>query len=191
MPKMNYNTIVAPPVNGKPLGSRNETSLKGIFASSPLYSQAESSVDGEGKLKLTDSDLKQWFIDHVVNGVVPGSDGYYGFSEAHNRDFSGAGASIPGGPPDLNTVKTGGGDLPATPYVPNPSSPGEGNGVNATAKPEAKDFAAQISAKKPSTPGSGAAANEDSRNPASTSKAMKTVTLGQVLGKSPATATKS
>ena len=191
MPKMNYNTIVAPPVNGKPLGTRNETNLKGLFSSSPLYSQAESSVDGEGKLKLTDADLKNWFIDHVVNGAVPGSDGYYGFSAAYNRDFSGEGASIPGGPPDLNTVKTGGGGLPSTPYVPNPASPGEGNGANAEAKPEAKDFAAAISAKKPSTPGSGASANEDSRNPASTSKAMKTVTLGQLLGKSPASANKS
>lgn len=191
MPKMNYNTIVAPPVDGKPLGTRRDANLKGIFSSSPLYSQSESTVEGEGKLKLTDADMKTWFLDHVVNGAVPGSDGYYGFSEAHNRDFSGAGASIPGGPPDLNTVATGGAGLPATPYVPNPASPGEGNGVNAAAQPEAKDFAAQAAAKKPSTPGSGAAANEDSRNPASTSKAMKTKTLGQLMGKSPASATKS
>ena len=193
MPKMNYNTIVAPPVNGKPLGTRNETSLKGIFSSSPLYSQAESSVDGEGKLKLTDPDLKTWFLDHVVNGAVPGSDGYYGFSEAYDRDFTGAAASNKtegGGPPDYSKVKTGAGGLPATSFVPNPSSPGEGNGVNAESKPAATDFANQISAKKPSTPGSGDAANESSRNPAIASAAMKTLTLGQLMGKSPASAKK-
>lgn len=193
MPKMNHITIAALPVNGKPLGTRNDQNLKGIFASSPLYSAATSEVENEGSAKLVPADYSQWFLDHVVNGAVPGSDGYYGFSEAYDRDFTGAAASNKtegGGPPDYKKVKTGGGGLPATPFVPNPSSPGEGNGVNATAVPEAKDFAAQISAKKPSTPGAGAAANEDSRNPASTSKAMKTVTLGQLMGKSPASANK-
>ena len=191
MPKMNYNTIIAPLPNGKPLGSRNNESLKGIFATSPLYTQAESSVEGEDKLKLTEPDLKQWFLDHVVNGAVPGSDGYYGFTENYSKDFTGAGASVPGGPPNYEDVKTGGGGLPATAFVPNPASPGEGNGVNAEAKPEAKSFAGQISNKKPSTPGSGAAANEPARNPAETSKAMKTATLGQLMGKSPASAAKS
>lgn len=169
-------------------GRRNQKNMVGIFASSPLYTQADSNPP-EGKLSLTPNGLKQWFVDNVVNGTVPGSDGYYGFSESYSKDFTGAGASVPGGPPDLATVQTGGGGLPATPFVPNPSSPGEGNGVNASAQPEAKDFAAQISAKKPSTPGSGAAANEDSRNPASASKAMKS-TLGNYLGKSPASLSK-
>ena len=190
MPKMNYSTIVAPPVNGKPLGARREQNLKGIFSSSPLYSEGSAAVPGEGEAKLTPSENTQWFLDHVVNGAVTGSDGYYGFTENYNRDFSGAGGSIPGGPPDYASVKTGGGGLPATPFVPNPASPGEGNGVNATAVPEAKDFAAQMSTKKPSTPGSGAAANEDARNPASTSKAMKVTKLSQVLGKSAASVEK-
>jgi len=194
MPKMNFQTIVADPINGKPLGTRNEQNLKGIFSSSPLYSQAESNVPNQGAIKLTAEGLKQWYLDNVVNGSVAGSDGYYGFSENYSLDFTGAGASNVaegGGPPNYNDVKTGGGGLPATPFVPNPASPGEGNGVNASSIPEAKDFAAQISAKKPSTPGSGASANEDARNPSSTSKAMKTTKLVQILGKSPASAEKS
>ena len=169
-------------------GHRNQKNITGLFGTSPLYKQAESSV-AEGGLKLTPADLKQWYIDHVVNGSVPGSDGYYGFSEAYNRDFSGAGASIPGGPPNYKDVKTGGGDLPATAFVPNPASPGEGNGINAFAKPEAKDFAEMMAAKKPSTPGAGPAANEDARNPAFTSVAMKS-SLGLYLGKSPASVSK-
>ena len=191
MPKMNYNTLVAPPVDSKPVGTRREQSLQGIFSSSPLYTASSSKVPNEGEIKLTPAEYAQWFLDHVVNGTVPGSDGYYGFTEAYSKDFTGAGASIPGGPPDLNTVETGAGGLPATPFVPNPASPGEGNGINASAKPEATDFAKQIASRKPDTPGSGAAANEDSRNPSSTSKAMKTATLGQLMGKSPASAAKS
>ena len=181
MPKMSYNTLTANPPKGTTLGSRKESVLQESFASSPIYSKATSSPDGEGSIKLTDSDLKTWFIDHVVNGTVPQSEGYYGFDEAYNRDFVGA--------PDLTKVEVGAGGLPSTPYTPNPSSPGEGNGVNAESKPEAKKFAADVLAKKPSTPGSGAAANEDSRNPAFSSVAMKT-TLGQVLGKSQASASK-
>jgi hypothetical protein len=192
MAKMNYNTIVADSVNEKQhVGARNDTVLKGIFVSSPLYANAEISVGGEGKIKLTAEELKKWFIEHVVNGAVPGSDGYYGFTENYNRDFSGAGASIPNGPPDFNKdVKTGGGGLPATPFVPNPASPGEGNGISADKVPAAKEFAAKMLNKKPSTPGSGAAANDSSRNPSESSKAMKTVTLGQSLGESPASAKK-
>jgi len=191
MPKMNFQTIVADPTSGKPLGTRHEQNLKGIFASSPLYTQGKAEVAGQGAIDLTQEGLKKWFLDNVVNGVVVGSDGYYGFSENYSKDFTGAGASVPGGPPNYNDVKTGAGGLPATPFVPNPASPGEGNGVNAEAKPEAKDFAAQIALKKPGTPGSGAAANEDARNPASTSKAMKTATLIQSLGKSPASVSKA
>lgn len=190
MGKMNYVTVQADPSKGKPLGSRREENIKGIFASSPLYLPAESNPPGQGSMKLTPEGIKQWYIDNVVNGTVPESGQYYGFSDAYSLDFTGAGASIPGGPPNYNDVKTGGGGLPSTAFVPNPASPGEGNGVNAEAKPEAKDFAAQISDRKPSTPGAGSAANEDSRNPAVMSKAMKTTTLGQSLGQSPATAVK-
>ncbi len=179
MPKMSVNTIVAEPPSGKPLGSRHEQNLKGIFASSPLYSQASTQGSGQGAIKLTPSDLKQWYIDNVVNGVVPGSEGYYGLATAASMDFVDA--------PNLADVKTGGGGLPATPFVPNPASPGEGNGTNPFAQSESKDFATQISAKTPTTPGSGAAANDDARNPSSTSKAMKTKVIS-TLGQSPASA---
>lgn len=190
MGKMNYVTVVANTVDDKPLGTRREANIKGIFPSSPLYLPAESNPANQGSMKLTPEGIKTWYLNNVVNGSVPGSDGYYGFSEAYSLDFTGTGASIPGGPPNYREVETGGGGLPATPFVPNPASPGEGRGVDADAKPAATDFAAQISEKKPSTPGAGSAANEDVRNPAIMSKAMKTITLGQALGQSPATAVK-
>lgn len=169
-------------------GRRNQANLTGIFGSSPLYSQAKTTTT-EGDIKLTPEDMKQWYIDNVVNGSVPGSDGYYGFSANYSKDFTGEGASNGSGPPDYKTVATGGGGLPSTPFVPNPASPGEGNGINAEAKPEAKEFAAQMAAKSPSIPGSGAAANEDARNPAFASKAMKSKIVN-VMGKSPASVSK-
>jgi len=190
MGKMNYVTVQANAVDDKPLGTRREANIKGLFASSPLYLPAESTPAKQGSMKLTPEGIKQWYLENVVNGSVPDSDGYYGFSQAYSLDFTGAGASIPGGPPNYAEVETGGGGLPSTPFVPNPASPGEGNGVNAEAKPEARDFAAQISSKKPSTPGAGSSVNDDARNPAVMSKAMKTLTLGQVLGQSQATAVK-
>ena len=104
-------------------------------------------------------------------------------------DYEGTGASIPNGPPDLNKVEVGAGGLPSTPYTPNPASPGEGNAANPSAMPESKEFAAEILSKKPSTYGSGSPANESSRNPSVSSKSMKT-TIGQFLGKSPATVNK-
>lgn len=189
MAKMSTQTIVANAPSGKPLGSRDDIVLKSLFKTSPLYSSAETQVEQQGSLKLTPEELKKWYIDHVVNGVVPKSGEYYGFSDNTSLDYEGTGASVPNGPPDLNKVATGGGGLPATPYVPNPASPGEGNSINASAVPESKEFAAASLAKKPENYGSGSPANESSRNPAVSSKAMKT-TLSQFLGKSPASVNK-
>lgn len=173
------------------LGHRRQSNIEGIFPSSPLYSTGNpKSTPAEGDLKLTPADYKTWFLNNVVNGVVPSSGDYYGFKAPYDRDFTGAAASNGHGPPNYAEVKTGAGGLPATAFVPNPASPGEGNGVNAEAKPAAKDFATGIYSKTPSTPGVGSAANQPIRNPAEASKAMKTLTLNQTLGQSPATTSK-
>jgi hypothetical protein len=189
MAKMSIQTIKADPPTGKPLGSRSDVVLKSLFKTSPLYTAQDAQVEGQGTLTLTPEAQKQWFIDHVVNGVVPDSGQYYGFDAPVSVDFTGDGASVPGGPPDLTKVTTGGGGLPSTPYTPNPASPGEGNGVNAATVPESKDFADFINSKKPSNFGSGASVTDSSRNPINSSKAMKT-SLGQFLGKSPASTNK-
>ena len=100
-------TIVqVPPPSESPLGSRNEINLQAMFAASPIYT-------GD----LTDDERKHTFQGDALDGVVTSGFGLNSF----NRDFS------KNDPPDLEDVETGGGGLPATPYVPNPTSPGPGS----------------------------------------------------------------
>lgn len=187
MPKMTSNTIVAEPTSGKKLGCRHEKQLVNIFGTSPLLNPGKSTVVGQPDITLTPEKLKEWFYDNVVNGVVPQSAKYYSFGQDISTDFVNA--------PDLSTVKTGGGGLPATPFVPNVASPGAdsaGDAVNVDHNkiPEAKDFADLMNSKLPTTFGSGAAANQPSRNPAVSSKVMKSTVDGSGLGSSPSTNSK-
>jgi hypothetical protein len=104
-------TIVEPAVpDDKPYGSRNPINLKAMFGASPIYS-------GD----LTDDERKSVFQGpgdySALNGVVLSGLGLNSF----NRDY------YENEPPDLEDVKTGGFGLPATPYVPNPTSPGPGS----------------------------------------------------------------
>ena len=105
--------IVTPkPTSTKPLGSRNDINLKKSFVHSPIH-------NGE----MTDEERKKEFQKLVMEGVVLNGNGFDSF----NRDYEGA--------PNLEEVETGGGDLPASPYMPNLTSPGPGS-VNAADKPE-------------------------------------------------------
>jgi hypothetical protein len=187
MPKMTFNTIVADSSSGKKLGSRHEKLLSSLFATSPLLNAGKATVEGQPDIILTPEKLKEWYYDNVVNGVVPQSAKYYSFSQDTSTDFLGA--------PDLNTVATGGGGLPSTPYVPNVASPGAdsaGDAVNVDASkiPDSKDFASLMNSKLPTTFGSGASANQSSRNPSVSSKVMKGSAEGSTLGSSPATSAK-
>jgi hypothetical protein len=98
------------------MGSSDSTSLKSAFPASPIHM-------GE----MTADSVKKQFQDEVIDGTV--NDGGHTFG-TFNRDYSGA--------PDLSEVETGGGGLPASPYVPNPTSPGPGS-VNAADQAEAPD----------------------------------------------------
>lgn len=90
-------------------GAPSTTRLQGIFPGSPIY-------DGD----LTDEKLKESFQDTVLDAEI--NDGGHTFN-TFNTGYVDA--------PDLSEVETGAGGLPATPYVPNPTSPGEGS-VNAS-----------------------------------------------------------
>ncbi|MAE83214.1 MAG: hypothetical protein CMB80_10785 [Flammeovirgaceae bacterium] len=102
-------TIVEPaaPVD-KPLGARNQANLSAIFGDSPLPGYL-----GE----LTDEERKEEYQKTVLDGTVTAGFGFSNF----NPEYTANGA------PDLLTVETGGGGNPATPYVPNPDSPGPGS----------------------------------------------------------------
>lgn len=105
------NQIIVTPIvsSNKKFGSRKEQNIKASFPASPIYS-------GE----ITDDERKQFFSDNVLNGEVIGGRGLNRF----NLDYKGT----PQNPvPNLEDVETGGGGLPASPYMPNPTSPGPGS----------------------------------------------------------------
>lgn len=103
---------------GGGMGRRNDTNLKAIFAESPLFAEyTEIAVKNIGISALNGNGGPG---DNVLslgvsNGEIKDSTSYYGFSDPVNLNFTGA--------PDIeNEVPTGGGGLPASPWVPNLSS---------------------------------------------------------------------
>ena len=108
-------TIVQPaaPVD-RPYGSRNEGNIQAAFPTSPLYTDYNE-----------DSTVKEFFQAKVLDGSVQGGLGIPNF----NPEYTANGA------PDLDAVETGGGGKPATPYTPNPASPGAGS-TTAADQPE-------------------------------------------------------
>jgi len=115
MPDHTQNTVVAA-VTDRTLGKTSTNDLKAIYAQSPMYI-------GE----MTPETIKKQFQDEVLDGVI--NDGGHTFG-TFDTNFVDA--------PNLSEVETGAGGLPATPYVPNPSSPGPGS-MNPTDQPEAPD----------------------------------------------------
>ena len=101
-------------ITDRGMGTSSSSTCKAAFPASPIHA-------GE----MTVESIKQQFQDEVIDGSV--NDGGHTFGTI-NRDYIDA--------PDLGEVQTGGGGLPASPYVPNPVSPGPGS-INATDQGEA------------------------------------------------------
>ena len=98
------------------MGTSDTANIKSSFPASPIHA-------GE----MTAESIRQQFQDEVIDGTV--NDGGHTFG-TFSRDYVEA--------PVLAEVETGGGGLPASPYVPNPVSPGPGS-INATDQGEAPD----------------------------------------------------
>jgi hypothetical protein len=110
-------TIVNPAiVTPRSKGTRNDVNLKASFPHSPIYLQ-----------DLTDEERKKTFQELALDGEVLNGHGINKF----NRDFTG---TTQNPVPNLEDVETGGGGLPASPYVPNLTSPGPGS-FNASDQP--------------------------------------------------------
>ena len=117
MPSHNQ-TIVSPVPTEKILDkvSRSDTAtMVSIFSASPIY--VGEVTDASQKKEMQD------VLDEEIN------DGGHTFG-TFDPNYSGA--------PDLEMVKTGGAGRPATPYVPNPTSPGPGS-MNADDQAAAPD----------------------------------------------------
>ena len=155
MPKAVQGTTDSP-VTERGLGTVATNQIKSIFQQSPMY-----------KGEMNPEDVKQQYQDIVLDAVINDNGHTFGTFDTSYTDA-----------PNMDDVETGGGGLPATPYLPNPSSPGEGS-VNATEQPEAPDG---YGSETPNQWGSGVGSQ---LSPAASSEKMSRQTLGDyVLGKS-------
>ena len=101
---------------------RNDASLSVSFPDSPIIGKDAS---------ITDEERHSTFQDLVLDGKV--LDGWC--FDSFNRDYHENGAPTLENPPPgqgVPDVETGPAGLPASPHMPNPVSPGQGNGVNPT-----------------------------------------------------------
>jgi len=152
-------------------GRANKTALTAIFNGSPLpgYSPVEITAGGEkDKIDLSSpAKYREWFFQNVVKGVVDGV--AYGL-EIFDLDYGKA--------PNLSDVKTGDRGQPATPFVPNPTSPGEGSVSPTTQNTASPEYVKQLTPSAPfegsdvSVSGDGTKANT-ARNPVNTAQEIK------------------
>jgi len=146
-------------------GHRNDTNLQAAFKNSPLY--AEYSEEAVENIGIAAHNGNGGNGDDVPNiGVEEGivNDGGYMFGE-FDLNYGDA--------PDLEEVETGGGGLPATPYTPNPSSPGPGS-VHYADQPE---YTGDLPVATPQF-GTG---HGGTVSPSKTSQGIATQTLGEYL----------
>jgi len=112
-------TTVDPAATTTGMGSSSTELMVELYPGSPIHdgSMTRESVQAQGDAEL-------------LSGVVTNGMGLPSFS----LDFTGQDSGV--APPDQE-VTTGAGGLPASPWVPNPSSPGEGQ--NPSTLPAAPD----------------------------------------------------
>ena len=108
--------MVTVPVTERGIGSSDTASLVSAYAASPIHS-------GE----INDDSIKELAQQLLLDGIV--NDSGHTFGE-FNRDDVDA--------PVMADVPTGAGGLPASPFVPNPASPGPGS-LNASDIPAPPD----------------------------------------------------
>jgi hypothetical protein len=151
-------TTVEAPATNRGLGKSSTSTMTTMFPASPLY-------NGD----LSDAERREAGQKFLKDGTLPEAGGYFGIP-GFSRDFNDNGA------PDIPAeVQTGGGGLPATPYVPNPSPPGPGD-TNPYNQPEPPDnFPGPQNNSIPGGQGGG------TTNPSETSKNIARETIGSYL----------
>jgi len=143
-------------VTNKDKGRHDSKQMSTIFAASPIHTA-----------EMTAESIRQLFQELCLDGNVNDAGHTFGVL---NRDYSDA--------PDYGDVETGGGGLPASAWVPNPSSPGPGSQNPA----DQVDAPAGYGEKAGDTWGTGVGSQ---LSPKKSSEAISTHTLGDYgLGKS-------
>lgn len=123
MPDHNQ-TVVQPPATTKQIGPKvsrsDSTGISLMFASSPIHAGTLTDVERKAAWQaVLDADT----------GAAP--------ADEQNDMFPNYNLNFGNNAPNLSLVAVGGAGLPATPYVPNPVSPGAENKFNLSAQGEA------------------------------------------------------
>jgi len=105
MPKHKQVTVEAP-VTERFMGRSDTNQNKACFAASPIYME-----------EITDDERREAWQTMILDGPI--NDGGHTFG-VHDPNYLEA-------PDPAADVETGGGGLPASPFVPNPASPGPGS----------------------------------------------------------------
>ena len=157
-----YPTIVTVGTTTRGKGDSDSATIQAMFPQSP-------------GLSLTAADYKSAALALLLDGEIVENQQIGNY----NRDYSSNGA------PNYADVPTGAGGLPASAYVPNPVSPGEGstNPTDMAAPPSGFGTTPTNGAHA----GSSTAVTAEGRNPAVSSANMSTRVATAELGQSPAT----
>lgn len=128
MSSFRTTTVKSPLPGSNPLGNRNHSRIRAAFPNSPLpigkneYNEEYLRNLAEAVLKGNGGPGENFSGANVTGGVINDSGYMFGSLDLNYSDS-----------PDLDTVITGGGGLPASPYVPNLAS---AEGANPSNQPE-------------------------------------------------------
>ena len=170
-----YPMIKTQQVTSRASGKSDTAALKSLFPDTPGNAIDENSFRIEK--------LKELLQGEVVENLQVGTS---------DRDFGANASDIARVPPDLKTVPVGAGGLPASPWVPNPTSPGPGS-TNPSDLKEAPAGYGSHPTNSIANDGYSTDATTPSRNPYESSKRMShgSEEAQYVSGKSPATSNAS
>jgi hypothetical protein len=170
-----YPMINIQQVTSRAKGKSDTAALKSLFPETP-----GNTIDANS---FRIEKLKELLKGEIVDNLQVGTS---------DRDFGASATDASRVPPDLKTVAVGAGGLPASPWVPNPTSPGEGSTNPADLK-EAPAGYGMNPTNSIANDGASTDATTPSRNPYESSKRMShgAEEAQYVPGKSPATSNAS
>jgi hypothetical protein len=169
--KYTYPTIQSYPKTKRALGASESSDLEALFPGTPGLNE----------------DLGE-FKKKALKLLLSGEEGGNQQTGPVDRDFGANASDESRVPPDLRKVETGAGGLPASPYLPNPVSPGEGSS-DPKKKKAAPEGYGTVPTNSIANDGKSTSADSPTRNPFESSKRMSVGAedAPYISGQSPAT----
>lgn len=138
-------------------GRSSTERLQASFPGSPVLLGRTDKISS-----FTRNGVRAWYAGNVLRGKR--NDGGHTFG-TFDMDYSAA--------PDYDEVMTGGEGLPASPWFPNPTSPGEGNGVNPANQAEAGEGVTSREASSTPFAGEGSTLSPDSSSKQTVARTLR------------------